>query len=173
MSDQIPQIEPIKLLATILAQEMSLPAGQIMLGLENWEIPKNTGLYIALSYGPEQVVGNTNNNDTDLQGNYTEVQSAIMLHTVEIDIMSYDSSARERKEGVLWAIKSYTCESLMAQYQMKVASISASFVPVITLEETKQLNRYRISVLVNAIHTNVKTTPYYDTLQKVGLVENP
>lgn len=169
----IPSVEPIKVLAMILQEEMGLPVGQIMLGLENWQIPKNTGLYIALSYGPEQVVGNDNNNSVDSQGNFVEVQSAIMLHTIEIDVMSFDASAREEKEAVLWAIQSYEAQSLMDKYSMRIAAVSSSFVPIVSLEETKQLNRYRISVMVNAVHTNIKTTPYYDTINPVQLVADP
>lgn len=157
----------------ILQAEMSLPDGQIMLGWENFEIPKNTGIYIALSYGPEQVVGNNNYNSVDDDGNYSEIQDAIMLHTIEIDLMSFSAEARLRKEAVLWALNSYEAQQLMEQYQMRVAWISGAFVPVTSLEETKQLNRFRLTIMVNALHRNVKTTPFYDSLQTVELTENP
>lgn len=173
MSDLIPSVEPIKVVAAILKQEMGLSDGQIMLGLENWEIPKNIGLYVALYYGAEQVIGNNNYNDTDLQGNFNEIQDAVMLHQIEIDIMSFDSSARVRKEAVLWAVQSYTAQSLMEQYQMRLASTPGSFLQITSLEETKQLNRFKLTILVNALHRNVKTTPYYDTIQPVELHVNP
>lgn len=166
----VPAVEPIKVLGMVLQQEMGLSAGQIMLGLENWAIPKNTGLYVALLYGPDTTIGNTNYNSIDAQGGYTEVQSAIMLHSIDIQVMSFDSSARERKEAVLWAIQSYTAQQLMEQYQMRLAATPGSFIPVVTDEQTKQLNRFHITIAVNALHQNVKTTPYYDSLQPVKLV---
>lgn len=169
----IPQVEPIKVLAMALQAEMGLGDGQIMLGLENWKIPENQGLYIALSYGVEQVVGNVNYNGTDAQDGYTEVQDIAMLHLIDIDVMSFDSSARLRKEEVLQALQSYAAQELMEQYQMRIASTPGSFAPVQTLEQTKQLNRFMISVAVNALHRKVKATPYYDSIDPVGLVVNP
>lgn len=172
-SDLVPSVEPIKVLAMVLQQEMGLLPGQIMLGLENWEIPKTLGLYVALLYGPDQVVGNNNYNSVDSQGNYIEVQDAAMLHQIDVEVMSFNSEARLRKEGVLWAIKSYTAETLMEQYQMRLASTPGAFVPVPSPEPTKQLNRFQLTVTVNALHRNVKITTYYDALQPVQLVENP
>lgn len=157
----------------ILQAEMGLEDGQIMLGLENWQIPKNTGLYVSLLYGPDQVVGNNNYNGLNALGAFTEIQDAVMLHQIDIDIMSFDSSARLRKEAVLWALQSYTAQSLMEAYQMRLASTPGAFIPVQTMEETKQLNRFHITIAVNAVHRNVKMTPFYDSLQPVDLVENP
>lgn len=173
MSNTVPKAEPIKVVAAILKQEMGLDDGQIMLGLENWGIPKNKGLYVALYYGSELVVGNNNYNETDQQGNFNEVQDAVMLHQIEIDLMSFDSSARLRKEAVLWAVQSYTAQSAMEQYQMRLAATPGSFIQVASLEETKQLNRFKLTILVNALHRNIKTTPYYDSLQPVELYVNP
>lgn len=169
----VPQAEPIKVLAMALQAEMGLSDGQIMLGLENWRIPENTGLYIALSYGVEQVVGSVNYNSVDEQGAYSEVQDVAMLHQIDVDVMSFDSSARLRKEEVLQALQSYAAQELMEQYQMRLASTPGSFAPVQTLEQTKQLNRFQITVAVNALHHKVKATPYYDSIQDVELVENP
>lgn len=172
-SSLIPPVEPIKVLGMALQDEMGLVAGQIMLGLENWKIPENTGLYVALLYGPDQVVGNNNYNGTDVQGNFNEVQDVVMLHQIDIDVMSFDASARLRKEEVLQAIQSYRAQELMEKYQMRFASTPGSFLPVQTMEETKQLNRFRLSIAVNALHRKVKTTPFYDSIQDVDLVENP
>jgi hypothetical protein len=168
-----PSIEPIKLLAQVIQTGMGLPSGQIMLGLENFLIPKNTGLYVALLYGPDEVVGNVNDNSVDSEGNYLEVQSTAMLHHVDVDVMSFDSSARLQKEQVLWAIKSYQAQQAMEKYQMRIASTPSAFLPIQTLEETKQLNRFRITVAVYALHSNTIQTPYYSQLQTVQLVENP
>lgn len=168
-----PTVEPIKVLAKILQDEMGIPDGNIMLGLENWRIPETADLYIALLYGSDTVISNTNQNSLTETGDYSEVQSAVMLHQIDIDVMSFDSSARTRKEQVLWAIQSYNAEVAMEKYKMRLAMTPSVFVPVPSLEEAKQLNRFRISIMINALHENVKTTPYYDSLQPVELVENP
>lgn len=169
----VPTIEPIKVIAVGLQYEMGLVPGQIMLGLENFLIPQTVGLYVALFYGAEQVISNTSQNGTNDNGDYQEIQSAVMLHSIEIDIMSFNEEARTRKEEVLWAITSYYMGQLMEEYQMRIASTPGSFIPIRSLEPAKQLNRFTTNFLMNAVHTNIKTTPYYDSLQPVRLVENP
>ncbi len=168
-----PTKEPIKVLALALQAEMWLPDTNLLLGLENYEIPETTGLYIALLYGAEEIIANNNYSGVDVNGNFQEIQSAVMLHNIDIDIMSFDSSARLQKEAVLWALQSVAAQNLMEQYGMRIAAISGTFVPVQTLEETKQLNRFRISVKVNAVHTNVKSAGYFDSLQPVKLTVQP
>lgn len=169
----IPAREPIKVLADILQSELGLKDGQVMLAYQNFEVPTNTGLYIALSYGVQQTVGNNNQNSVDLYGNYVEVQSYMALHEIEVDIMSFDNSARTRKEQVLWAVQSYNATSLMNKYSMKLAKTPGSFISVDSLEPAKQLNRFRITIAMYALHQNTKGSPYYDNLQPVKLTENP
>ena len=167
-----PLLEPIKVIANILQAELALPAGQIMLGLENWPIPKNTGLYIVLTYGPEQTISNTNSSALNQAGDFVEVQEAVMLHTVEIDAMSFDDSARLGKEKILWALASYAAQEAMETFDMRIASTPSSFVAIPSLEETKYLNRFKTSFAVNALHRNVKIVPYYDKLGAVTTIPN-
>ncbi len=169
----VPPVEPIKVIGMAIQEQMALAEGAIMLGLENWEIPKDKGLFVSLAYGAEQVISNTNSNGVNAQGEYCEYQDVVMLHQVDIDIMSFDSSARTRKEEILWAVQSYYAQELMEKYSMRLASIPGAFVPIQSLEPTKQLNRFQVTIMVNALHQNAKTTPYYDSLEDVLLVENP
>lgn len=173
MSNQVPALEPIKVLAMVLQSEMGLADGQIMLGLENFLIPPNTGLYVAIFYGVDQTIGNNNYNLENTQGEYEEVQDVIMLHQIDIDVMSFNSEARLRKQEVLQAVQSYYAETLMEQYQMRLASTPGAFIPIQTMETTKQLNRFKLTIEMNAIYRKTKLTPFYDSLQTVKLVENP
>lgn len=170
MSDTIPSLEPIKVLASIIQTELGLPDGFVMLGFENFPIPETLGLFVALTYGVEQVVGTANQNGVDSGGNYQEVQDVSMLHQVEIDIMSFDSSARLRKEEVVMALSSYNAQQLMEENSMRIAQIPSSFITVTAPEPSKQLNRYRFTVSVYALHQRILATPYYDSIGTVRLV---
>lgn len=172
MLSPAPLIEPIKLVAKVVQREMGIDDGSIMLGLENWEIPKTAGLYIALAYGPDDTLSSTSQNSTDDQGNYTEVQEAVMLHHIDLDVMSFNSEARLRKEAVLWALASAYSQEQQEVYGMRINQIPGSFIPTPSLEETKQLNRFRISFAVNALHRNIKITPYYDTVNPPEVTYN-
>lgn len=154
-----PTIEPIKVFADIIKTEMLLGDGQIMLGLENWEIPKNEGLYIALLYGQERVVGQNNEFDTT---DNVEVQSIAMLHEIVIEAMSFNSEARKRKEEVIMALNSVYAQNALDRNFMAINMLPQSFVAAPTLEETKQLNRYRTSFSMNALHQKIKAVDYYD-----------
>lgn len=161
------------MLASIIQTELGLDANHILLGFENFLIPEDLGIFIALTYGVEQIVGADNQNSTDNEGNYLEIQQVAMLHQVEIDIMSFDSSARTRKEEVIMALASYNAQQSMEINSMRIASMPNSFVTVTAPEPSKQLNRYRFTVSVYALHQKNLSTPYYNTLQTVILVENP
>lgn len=167
-----PVPEPIKVLGAAIQQGLNLVAGRIMLGLENYKIPKSRDLYIALLYGPDNTVGNNKYYDTDAKGNYYEVQETPKLHQIDLDIMSFNGEARVRQQEVLFAVTSDFALALMEKNTMRFASTPGVFAPIPSLEETKQLNRFRVTFAVNALHRKVTPTPYYDTLTPVVLVEN-
>lgn len=158
-----PVIEPIKAIANILQAELGLANGQIMIGLENWVIPKNEGMYIALYYGNEEVIANYNGSSLNELSEFVEVQEAVMLHHIMIDVMSFDSSARIGKEKVVWALGSIAAQQAMEVYGMSFATTPSPFSSVPSLEETKWLNRFQSIFAVNALHRNVKPAEYYDT----------
>ena len=164
-----PAVEPIKALGEVLKSEMGLDDGQIMLGNDNWFIPDGQGLYLSLMYGAEIVIGNNNRCSVDDQGVFTEIQETAMLHTIHIDVMSFNEEARLRKESVVWALNSQTAKTVMDKYQMRLASTPGSFTVVDSPEPAKRLNRFQIVASVYALHRNVKKSDYYDTLKDVGI----
>lgn len=166
---QVPAREPIKVLADILKSEMALGDGQLMLGNENWLIPANTGLYIALFYGPDTVIGSNNNFDTDTN---EEIQTVAMLHTINIDAMSFDESARVRKEEIIMALGSVFASNQLGLYNMAIGLLPQGFVPMAELEDTKQLNKFRITFAMNALHQKVKAVEYYDDFPTPTVITN-
>lgn len=156
--------EPIKVVADILQKEMSLPDGQIMLGYEKWNIPPTPGLYVVLVYIGGKAIGSTSyftseGNDPAKQ---LEHQEVAMRHVVQIDLLSFDGSARARKEEVLMALRSFYSQGQQEKYAMSIARIPSEFVDASTLEETKILNRFTLTVPVTALHTKVKAADFYN-----------
>lgn len=169
MTITMPTREPIKVLADILVHEMDLQSGQIMLGLENWVIPKTEGLYVALFYGPETVVGQNNEFDSDSD---TEVQSVAMMHEIDLEVLSFNSEARTRKEEVLQALNSIFAQQELGAEFMKINEIPNSFIAVPTLEETKMLNRFRIEFHMNALHQKTKVADFYNDFKQPAVTTN-
>jgi hypothetical protein len=157
----------------VIMQEMGLDEKHCVMGLENWPLPDDTGLYVSLTYGSETVVGNSNYSGTDSDGNFTEVQDCAMLHGIEVDVLSFGIAARLQKEEVVQALASQYSQNLQELYNMRIANTPTSFTAISEVEPAKQLNRFRLTVLVNAIHRRVVTAGFFDSIQPVKLTEQP
>lgn len=152
--------EAIKVIADVLSNQMAIPIGQIMLDYERYTIPINNGLYIALAYLGGKPIANNNYFDGNT---LIETQSVVMLYQIQIDIMSFDSSARTRKEEVYQSLRSIYAEQAMEANGMQIARIPMGFVDTASLEETKMLNRFTITIQVTALLKKTQSPSYYDT----------
>jgi hypothetical protein len=152
------QREAVKVIGDILASELDLrttgETAQIMLTNERFNIPPTDDLYIALSYVSGKPIANNNYFD----GNAAlETQQVVMFYQIQIDIMSFDSSARTRKEEVYQALRSIFAESQMESNNMQLGRMPASFADASSLEESKRLNRYTMTIAVTALLTKQKS----------------
>ncbi len=144
--------EPIKVVADIIQHGLGLADDAVVLAYEKNLIPKSNGLYISLDYvGPAKCIGNVNEIDDD--GN--EVQSCTYSHLIQVDVLSYDVSARRRKEEVTMAIASIFAVQQMEQNAMSIARNPSPWIDASSLEPTKRLNRFISSLVVFAVHRKV------------------
>lgn len=162
MSTAIINREPVKVIGDIIKSELGLAAGAIMLDYEKFDISTDPGLYVALSYISGKAIGNNNYFDS---ASLKEIQEVAMNHIIQIDLMSFDSSARERKEEVIMALRSIASQQAQDQYGMQIARIPSEFVNTASLENTKILNRFTMSIVVKSLYKKTKTAEYYDTFQ--------
>lgn len=159
--------EPIKVIADILLSELSLTTDQIILEYQKFNIPNDPGLFVALTYIGGKAIGNTNHSSDAGSSGMIEKQSVAMQHMIQIDIMSFDSSARTRKEEVLMALRSVFSEQTQTANDMQIARIPEAFNNTASLEETKILNRFTMTIIVKSVYTKTKAlTSYYDTFTK-------
>lgn len=155
-------VEPIKVVADILQKEMLLAKGQIMLAYQQYEIPKVPGLYVALDYLSSKPIS-ANNTILPSPTGMDEIQSVTMRHIIQIDILSFNSEARTRKEEILMALSSVYSQAQQAANSLQIARLSSEFTNTASLEDTKILNRFTISIAVTAVHNKIKgTADYYD-----------
>lgn len=155
-------IEPIKLLAAIIQEELGLAEGQIMLENQKYEIPKTPGLYVVLSYLSGKAIGNNNYAESTATG-MQEVQETTMRYQIQIDAMSADNSARTRKEEIIMALNSQRAQRSQDLNLFQIGSVPSEFSNVGSLEETVRLNRYVLTVALTALVRKVKDlSEYYD-----------
>jgi hypothetical protein len=162
--------EPVKVLADVLKAELGLDDGHLVLKFQDWGIPQDNGLYIALWSTPLKPIGNNNyfdgGDDTaDPPVAPTEVQEVVMADMVQIDAMSLGSSAaRLALPDILMALASQACLRAQGMYQMKIASIPQEFQDLSALEETTNLQRFTTTLIVTSIKTKTKAASFYDTI---------
>lgn len=161
----MPTREAVKVIGDIIAAEMELTASgrncQIMLTNERFNIPVNDDIYVALSYVDGKPIGNNNYFDGNT---LIETQQVVMLYHIQIDIMSFGPDARTRKEEIYQALRSLRAQAQMEIYNMQIARMPAAFVDASSLEESKRLNRYTMTIAVSALLTKEKSvTDYYTT----------
>jgi hypothetical protein len=156
-----PVREAVKIIKDILTAQLGLAPGQILLSNQKWEIPETQGLYVVLSYVSGKVISSSNV-CVPTSGGMQENQSMLMFYEIQIDLMSYDDSARVMKELAYMGLMSVASEQLQEQYSVQIARNPAPFQDVSMLEETARLNRYTTTIAMTQLITNtVPNTPYF------------
>ncbi len=152
--------EPILVVADILQRGLGLADDAVVLAYEKNIIPKFNGLYVSLDYvGPAKCIGNVNDVDPV---NDDEIQSCTYSHLIQMDLLSYDASARRRFAEATMAIASIYAVQQMDKYSMSIARNPSAFIDASSLEPTKRLNRFISTLVVFAVHRKVVTAvPVY------------
>ena len=170
------QREAIKVIGDVLASELGLrssgPDSQIMLTNERFDIPVNNDIYIALGYIDGKAIGN-NNYAVPTDAGMNEIQQVTMLYHIQIDMMSFGPDARTRKEEIFQALRSLAAQTAMETWNMQIARMPGVFVDASSLEATKMLNRYTITIAVTALLTKTKAVQeYYDQFPTPEVIAN-
>ncbi len=162
----LPTREVSKVIADILMQEMSLDDAHCLLGDQEWDIPADRRLFVVVFDDAGPVVGACTILDQDpTSATYgQEMQQSTVMHSVRVEIMSFDNEARLRKEEVGLALQSFAAQNAMGQYHI---GIGRPQVPVnaTATEETGRLFRYVTRVNVTALHQKImppSTSGFYD-----------
>lgn len=149
--------EPIKVLADILQNQLSLSDDAVVLAYEKNIIPAFNGLYVSLDYvGPAKCMANINEIDPSTG---REIQSAAFSQLIQMDLMSYDATARRRKEEAAMALASVYAVQQMELYTMSIARNPSPFIDASSLEPTKHLNRFISTVQIFSVHRKVLVAP--------------
>lgn len=172
MNTPIVTREPILVIADIIQSELGLVDDAVMLDYEKFNINPDPGLYVVLSYVSGKAIGNNNYGLLAADGTITEVQQAAMHQIIQIDAMSFDASARTRKEEIVMALRSIYSQQQQEENTMQIARIPSEFLNASSLEETKIMNRFTLSIAVFSIYTKTKAAPYYDKFQNLQEVIN-
>lgn len=157
--------EPILVIADILANQMSLDPGRIFIYNQDYLMPQDKGLFIVIQFNSSTpyAVNNRFAINSDIPSENMYLQSK---EEYTINVLSKDSSARLRKEEVIFALNSNYSQSLQEQYQFKIGNIPFSFLNISELEGAGMLNRFAINVNALTWYNKTNAVEYFENFSE-------
>jgi rRNA pseudouridine-1189 N-methylase Emg1 (Nep1/Mra1 family) len=154
--------EPIKSLRDIIMSEMGIENDRIVIYNQKWNLPNNFDIFISLGILTEKVFSNKTSHEDRGENGLYEVQTLNLMELISVDIFSADNTARMRKEEVVMAMSSTFSEQTQEKYSFKIGLIPSGFSNVSSVETSKALNRYNITIPVLSWRKKEKQIDYFD-----------
>ena len=161
VSGQIMVGDALLLFCDIIQNQMGLPNGRVYLWDQKIMQPTDAGLYVAVSMLNPKVFANTKSYDGSGSGLVSN-QSANIAATLQIDIISRDTSALRLKEQVLMALNSDYSEQQQNANSFFVGKLppGAQFNNLSSQDGAAIPYRFVISVVIQYFSTRVQTVGY-------------
>lgn len=158
--------EPVKVLADIIQTFMDLEDGQVVLAYQKFTIPTD-GLLVVLTSVNDQEISRDSFLRANDAGGQDEVNQIVMLHEVQVDILSFDNAARTRRLEIPMAIGSFYSEQEQEANSLQIARNMIPMQDTSFLEVTKYLSRYTTRIRMTALTELVKSNAeYYDDFSR-------
>lgn len=154
--------EAILVVADIINEELSLENGQVVVYNQKYNIPNDDALHIIVGYTSSKVLAN-NNYPADATVDMDETQQVAMNHQIQIDIFSATSAARLACIEVLMALNSVYAQRQCEAYNMRISRIPTQFNDTSNIEASAILNRFTLTITVDALYSRTKTLSDYNT----------
>lgn len=158
---QILILTPLELVCEIIAQQLGLANGQVMIYNQKWNVPQDSKLYVTLEVLNPKPFGNSNKSEI-VNGVLCEVQSVNFSTMLQIDLWSRSTLALERKEEVIMALRSQYADRLMSAYSFWIAPITSTFVNLSSSDGAAIPYRFNLAVNVQYAVQKVKAVDYFD-----------
>ena len=155
--------EPDKILADIIATEMSLAVGRVVFYDENFKAPNDQDIYITIAFSSGRIIGNNNRFDpaTNKEEQYISVSE-----TYNVEMTSKNRDAMTRRYDPNMAIKSTYSQQQQEENQVRIFRTNTNM-DLSFIEGGSSLHRYRIPVIINSTKIKSKVINYYDDFQAV------
>lgn len=165
---------PMLLFCEIIQNQMGLAPGRVYLWDQKITEPTDSSLYVAVSVPRCKPFANNIIPDGSGSG-MNQIQCVNMMATMDIDIISRGTDARDRKEEILTSLL-----SIYSQQQQEINSFSigrlpasASFLNLSQVDGAAIPYRYKISVNMQYSFTKTTPIPYFSTFQAPTISIDP
>jgi len=153
--------DPLLLFCEIIQNQMGLAVGRVYIYDQKIMQPTDNGLYVAVSVLGVKVFGNTNRHDGSGSG-MNSTQSLNCAATLQLDVISRDTSALHLKEAVLLALNSDYSEQQQNANSFFIGKIppSAQFNSLSQQDGAAIPYRFVISVVMQYFYTKTQAVGY-------------
>ena len=111
-----------KIIVDILVSEMELSTNNVFIEDQNVVIPDEDGLFITVAVVDVKPIGSANYSLPTAEG-MEEHQEVLQRENVQIDLVSRDNSARNRRAEVLMALASFFSKQKQEEQEFKIFTI--------------------------------------------------
>lgn len=160
---------PLELVCDIIQTQMGLSNDRIYLWDQKIKSPSDMGVWVFVAEVGNKCIANNNKFDPTLG----QIQSVNMRMTLDINIISRDRSAVNRKEEILMALNSFYSERQQELNNFRVYPVPTGFVNLSNIDGAAI--PYRFTITVNVVYNVVKTSSvdYYDDFDEVDITDEP
>lgn len=162
--------EPIKLICSILENQLGLDNDQVWIYNQKRDIPNDFRMYIVVDYQGQKIIGSTRYEKATENG-LMEYQALHSLAVVRLDLFSRGKLARENKDFVIMALNSTLSQQVQEANGFQIARNSFQVTNTSEVEGVAELNRYSISFNVTYMSETSKSIDYFDTFSKEVITE--
>lgn len=165
---------PLLLFCEVIQKELGLANGRVYLWDQKIMQPTDAGLYVAVAIVSCRPFGNSNEYNGAGAG-LLSIQSVNMYAQLQIDIISRDAEARDRKEEVLLALASDYAETQQEANSFLIGKLppNSQFLNLSSPDGAAIPYRFTIGVSMQYFYTKPKDVGYFDTFQDVAVTTEP
>ena len=115
-----------EIFVNLIVSEMEMDSQNVWIDNQNVTIPNTDGLFIMVGMVDSKVIANKNYSLPTDSG-MTEYQELVIAENIQIDLVSRDDSALERRFEVLMALKSVLAQQKQETNNFRIFRIPTSF----------------------------------------------
>ncbi len=150
--------DTLLLFCDIIQNQLALPDGRVYLWDQKIMQPTDAGLYIAVAMLMCKPFGNTNKFDGS-GSNSNSFQAVNNQATLQLDVISRDTSARDRKEEVLMALASNYAQTQQESNSFFIGKLPPGSQFVNLSNQDGAAIPYRFNISIGIQFSVVKTVP--------------
>lgn len=160
---------PLMLFCDIIQRGMELPEERVYFWDQKIMQPTDSGLYVAVSMPLANPIGSSNRFNADT--NETE-QYVTMQGSVDVDLISRDSSARDRKEELILALDSDYARRQQDGNSFYIGKLSTRYVNLSEVDGAAIPYRYKATIKIQYVYTKPKPAQYFNQFETAGIVDD-